>query len=294
MSAYARPASLEAALALLATDGAVPFGGGTDLAGQVDRAIREPLTLVDLRDAGLATVEPDGDGVRIGAAVTLAELGASPLLEPYAAIVAAASLAASPLLRNVGPVGGNLCQHTRCWYYRGEEWHCWLGGGDTCYAQIGDHRKHGLEPGDCISAHPSDLAPALAACGALVDVRSAAGARELQLLDLYRRPTAENRSLLTLAPGELVVAVRLPAPPDASAYRRLGERAAFSFPLVSVAAARRDEELALVAAGVANVPRRLDPSNPLADLPGNPQSAWKRRALATLAERALASVSPES
>ena len=294
MSAYARPASLEAALALLATDGAVPFGGGTDLAGQVDRAIREPLTLVDLRDAGLATVEPDGDGVRIGAAVTLAELGASPLLEPYAAVVAAASLAASPLLRNVGTVGGNLCQHTRCWYYRGEEWHCWLGGGDTCYAQIGDHRKHGLEPGDCISAHPSDLAPALAACGALVDVRSAAGARELELLDLYRRPTAENRSLLTLAPGELVVAVRLPAPPDASAYRRLGERAAFSFPLVSVAAARRDEELALVAAGVANVPRRLDPSNPLADLPGNPQSAWKRRALATLAERALASVSPES
>jgi xanthine dehydrogenase YagS FAD-binding subunit len=294
VSAYARPASLDEALELLATDGAVPFGGGTDLAGQVDRGIRGPLTLVDLRDAGLATVEPEGDGVRIGAAVTLAELGASPLLEPYAAVVAAASLAASPLLRNVGTVGGNLCQHTRCWYYRGEEWHCWLGGGDTCYAQIGDHRKHGLEPGDCISAHPSDLAPALAACGALVDVRSAGGARELELLDLYRRPTAEDRSLLTLGPGELVVAVRLPAPPDASAYQRLGERAAFSFPLVSVAAARRGEEIALVAAGVANVPRRLDASDPLAELPGNPQSAWKRRALATLAERALASVSPES
>jgi xanthine dehydrogenase YagS FAD-binding subunit len=226
--------------------------------------------------------------------VTLAELAASPLLEPYAAVPAAASVAASPLLRNVGTVGGNLCQHTRCWYYRGEEWHCWLGGGDTCYAQIGDHRKHGLEPGDCISAHPSDLAPALAACGALVDVRSAGGSRELELLDLYRRPTAENRSLLTLEPGELAAAVRLPAPPDASAYRRLGERAAFSFPLVSVAAARRGEETTLVAAGVANVPRRLDPSDPLAELPGNPQSAWKRRALATLVERALADVSPGS
>ena len=294
MSAYARPASLDEALELLATDGAVPFGGGTDLAGQVDRAIRGPLTLVDLRDAGLATVERDGDGVRIGAAVTLAELGASSLLEPYAAVVAAASLAASPLLRNVGTVGGNLCQHTRCWYYRGEEWHCWLGGGDTCYAQIGDHRKHGLEPGDCISAHPSDLAPALAACGALVDVRSAGGSRELELLDLYRRPTTENRSLLTLEPGELAAAVRLPAPPDASTYRRLGERAAFSFPLVSIAAARRGEETTLVAAGVANVPRRLDPSDPLAELPGNPQSAWKRRALATLVERALADVNPGS
>jgi len=294
VSAYARPASLDEALELLAADGAVPFGGGTDLAGQVDRGIRAPATLVDLRDTGLATVEPDAAGVRIGAAVTLAELAASPLLEAYAAVVAAASLAASPLLRNVGTVGGNLCQHTRCWYYRGEEWHCWLGGGDTCYAQIGDHRKHGLEPGDCISAHPSDLAPALAACGATVEVRSSGGARELALLDLYRRPTAQNRSLLTLEPGELVVAVRLPAPPDASAYRRLGERAAFSFPLLSVAAARRGDEVALVAAGVANVPRALDPSDPPAGLPGNPQSAWKRRALATLAERALAAVSPGS
>jgi CO/xanthine dehydrogenase FAD-binding subunit len=294
VSAYARPTSLDEALELLAAEGAVPFGGGTDLAGQVDRGIREPSTLVDLRDAGLAMIESEGDGLRIGSAVTLAELAESPLVERYAAVADAASLAASPLLRNVGTVGGNLCQHTRCWYYRGEEWHCWLGGGETCYAQIGDHRKHGLEPGDCISAHPSDLAPALAASGATVEVRSSGGARELPLLDLYRRPTAENRSLLTLEPGELVLAVRLPAPPDSSAYRRLGERAAFSFPLVSVAAARRGDEVALVAAGVANVPRALDPSDPLAGLPGNPQSAWKRRALATLAERAVAAVSPGS
>ena len=93
------------------------------------------------------------------------------------------------------------CQHTRCWYYRGAEWHCWLGGGDTCYAQIGDHRKHWLEPGDCIPRTRPDLAPALAACGAGVVVRSAAGRRELPLLDLYRRPTADDRSLLALAAG---------------------------------------------------------------------------------------------
>ncbi len=290
MSAYARAVDLDEALALLAEDGAAPFGGGTDLAGQVDRGIRVPALLVDLRGAGLGTVEPDGDGVRIGATVTLAEIAASPLLAPYAAVSRAASLAASPLLRNAGTVGGNLCQHTRCWYYRGEEWHCWLGGGETCYAQIGDHRRHNLEPGDCISAHPSDLAPALAACGATVDVRSASGTRELELLELYRTPTADNRSLLVLEPGELVVAVRLPAPPDASAYERLGDRAAFSFPLVSVAAARHDDDTRLVAAGVANVPRALDPADPLAGLPGNPQTAWKRRALETLAERATAAL----
>ena len=290
MSAYAQPGSLDEALDLLGGDGAVPFGGGTDLAGQVDRGIRVPALLVDLRRAGLGSIEADGDGLRIGATVTLAELAASSLIEPYAAVKRAASLAASPLLRNVGTVGGNLCQHTRCWYYRGAEWHCWLGGGDTCYAQIGDHRKHGLQPGDCISAHPSDLAPALAASGATVEIRSSGGGRDTELLELYRRPTAENRSLLTLAPDELVVAVRLPEPPAASAYERLGERAAFSFPLVSVAAARRGDATRVVAAGVANVPCELDSANPLADLPGNPQSAWKRRALETLVERGVAAL----
>ena len=290
MSGYARPGSLDEALDLLGSDGAAPIGGGTDLAGQIDRGIRVPALLVDLRDAGLGAIEERDGGLLLGATVTLAELARSPLLASYTAVARAASLAASPLLRTVGTVAGNLCQHTRCWYYRGAEWHCWLGGGDTCYAQIGDHRKHNLEPGDCISAHPSDLAPALAACGATVELRGREGARELPLLELYRRPTEDDRSLLVLRPGELVVGVRLPPPPDASAYERLGERAAFSFPLVSVASARRGGEVRLVAAGVANVPRELDPADPLAGLPGNPQSAWKRTALVTLAERSLAAV----
>ena len=290
MTTYARPATIDEALELLAEDGAAPMGGGTDLAGQIDRGIRGPSTVVDLGATGLDGLERDGDVLRVGAAVTLARLATAPELEPYAAVRTAASLAASPLLRNVGTVAGNLCQHTRCWYYRGEEWHCWLGGGDTCYAQIGDHRKHSLAPGDCISAHPSDLAPALAACGATVEVRSRDEARELPLLDLYRSPTDDNRSLVVLEQGELVAAIRLPPPPEASAYERVGERAAFSFPLVSVAAARRDDDVRLVAAGIANVPHELDPSDPLAGLPGNPQTAWKRTLLATLAERALAAV----
>jgi xanthine dehydrogenase YagS FAD-binding subunit len=294
MTTYARPATLDEALELLTEPGAAPTGGGTDLAGQIDRSIRTPAVIVDLQAAGLDGIETEGDGVLLGATATLADVTASPVIEPYRAVVEAAGHAASPLLRNVGTVGGNLCQHTRCWYYRGVEWHCWLGGGDTCYAQIGDHRKHNLEPGDCISAHPSDLAPALAACGASVRVRSSTSERELPLLELYRRPSEANRSLLTLAAEELVVAVRLPSPPDASAYVRAGERQAFSFPLVSVAAARRGVETRLVAAGVANVPRELDPGDPLAGLPGNPQSAWKRDLLAALAERALTALSPGS
>jgi xanthine dehydrogenase YagS FAD-binding subunit len=290
VSAYARPASVDEALSLLAEDGAVAMGGGTDLAGQVDRNIRTPRLLVDLQATGLGEIWADGEGIVVGATTTLAEVAHSPLVSPYAAVASAASLAASPLIRNVGTVGGNLCQHTRCWYYRGEEWHCWLGGGETCYAQIGDHRKHNLQPGDCISAHPSDLAPALAATGATVVVRSPGGQRELPLLDLYRRPTGESRSLVTLAPNELVTEVRLPGPPLTSVYRRAGERQAFSFPLVGVAAARRNGGVRIVAAGVANIPVELNPDDPLAGLPGNPQSAWKRRVLATLVERALTEV----
>jgi len=290
MSAYVRPGSADEALELLSREGAAVLAGGTDLAGQIDRGIRSPALLIDLQDAGLGGIEADGDGVRIGATATLAEVARADLLSPHAAVATAAGLAASPLLRNQGTVGGNLCQHTRCWYYRGEEWTCWLGGGDTCFAQIGDHRKHNLEEGDCISAHPSDLAPALAACGATVLVRSRDDERELPLLELYRRPTDDNRSLVTLAAGEIVLAVRLPPPPDASVYLRTGERQAFSFPLVSVAAARRGDALTLVAAGVANIPRALDPADPLAGLPGHPQSAWKRTVLATLVERAVAAV----
>jgi len=188
---YARPSTLDEALALLSLDGARPSGGGTDLAGQLDRGITTADTIVDLQACGLDAIEADGDGVRIGATVTLATVATAPALAAYAAVQTAAGAAASPLLRNVGTVGGNLAQHTRCWYYRGLEWTCWLGGGDTCYAQIGDHRKHNLQPGDCISAHPSDLAPALAASGATVVLRRGVSGdvRELPLLDLHHRPS---------------------------------------------------------------------------------------------------------
>jgi xanthine dehydrogenase YagS FAD-binding subunit len=290
VSTYARPASLDEALELLARPGAAVLAGGTDLAGQVDRGIRAPGLLVDLQDTGLDTIDARVDGVEIGAAVTLADLAASPALARYDAVATAAAAAASPLLRAVGTVGGNLCQHTRCWYYRTPELTCWLGGGDTCYAQLGDHRKHNLQEGDCISAHPSDLAPALAACGATAVVRSTDTERQVPVLDLYRRPTEDDRSLQALGPGELVTAVRLPSAPDASTYLRAGERQAFSFPLVSVAACRRGVATRLVAAGVANVPIELDPSAPLAGLPGNPQTGWKRDLLAALVERALAAV----
>jgi xanthine dehydrogenase YagS FAD-binding subunit len=295
VTGYARPGALSEAIELLAAGDALALAGGSDVVPLVRRGKRSPSTLVDVRRLLPVGIEPDGSGLRIGAGTTLAALAADRrVADGYAALRLAASAAASPQLRNVGTVGGNLAQAVRCWYYRHPDLTCWLNGGDTCYAQIGDHRKHGLEAGDCISVAPSDLAAPLGALGARVALRGPAGEREVALLDLYGRPDDARRTALQLEPGELIVSVQLPAPPDASHYERAGERAEWSFALVAVAAARRGSEQRLVAIGVTNEPRALDPADPLRGLDGLEQTGWKRRLLAALSERALAATADSS
>ena len=235
MTAYARPGDLGEAIDLLAAGDALALAGGSDVVPLLLRGKRDPATLIDIRPLLPSGIEPDGDGLRIGAATTLAELERDPrIAEGYAALQQAAAAAASPQLRNVGTVGGNLAQAVRCWYYRHPDLRCWLNGGDTCYAQIGDHRKHGLEAGDCISVAPSDLSGPLAALGATATVRGPGGERELALLDLYARPDDAHRSSLRLAPGELIVSLRLPG-----ASRRLALRARGRARCVVVRARRR-------------------------------------------------------
>ena len=284
--AYIRPATVQDASSALAPQDARAMGGGTDLLTQQDRGIMTAESVVDLRGLGLSEIDDSGDGLRIGATATLADIGRHPAVaERFTALAEAIAQAASPQLREMGTLGGNLCQQVRCWYFRHPDLVCWLKGGDTCYAQIGDHRKHGLEPGDCISVAPSDLAAALIALGASVETsRRAEG---IPLIDLYRRPTEDNRSNLTLEDGEFVTAVTIPRTPDASAYERGGERHAWSFALAGVAAARSGDEVRLAAIGIANVPRLLDPADPLAGLPGLEQTAWKRRLLTGLVDLAL-------
>src|SRR5205814_1195775 len=124
---------------------------------------------VDLRGAVPAGILAAGQGIRIGAATRIADIARDPDVGARFAVLAeAAAAVASPQLREMGTVAGNLCQAVRCWYFRHPDLTCWLRGGDTCYAQIGDHRKHGLEPGDCISVAPSDLAAGLLALDAVV------------------------------------------------------------------------------------------------------------------------------
>jgi xanthine dehydrogenase YagS FAD-binding subunit len=287
--AYARPAAIEEAAAALERSDARPMGGGTDLLTQQQRGIRPAESVIDLRGLGLEAIDDTSGTLRIGATATLAAVARHEgIRERFAVLHEAARAAASPQLREMGTVGGNLCQQVRCWYFRHPDLTCWLGGGDTCYAQIGDHRKHGLEPGDCISVAPSDLAAALLALDATIETNRRSDG--FPLAELYRKATEDDRSTLTLAPGEFVTAVVVPRAPDASAYERAGERHAWSFALAAVAAARFGDDLRMAAIGVSNLPRLLDPADPLAGLPGLQQTAWKRRLLSGLAEQARARV----
>jgi xanthine dehydrogenase YagS FAD-binding subunit len=283
---YVRPADPGEASARL-RDGARPMGGGTDLLTQLDRGILPADQVVDLRALGLSGIEHRDAGLRIGATTPVAEVERDAGIGArFSALAQAAAAVGSPQLREMGTVGGNLCQQVRCWYFRHPDLQCWLRGGETCYAQIGDHRKHGLEPGDCISVAPSDLAAALLALDAVVETT----ARKMPLADLYRRATAERRSTLTLEAGEFLTAVEVPRAPGASAYVIAGERAAWSFALVGVAAARFGDDVRMAAIGVSNLPRPIDPDDPAAGLPGLEMTGWKRRLLETLASDARAAV----
>ncbi len=163
-----------------------------------------------------------------------------------AALRAACRLAASPQLRNMATLGGNLLQSTRCWYWR-LQYPCRLHGGDRCHAREGEHREHAIFANDfCASAHPSDLAAALLALEASVRTNR----RELPLAELYRLPGAADTRLVTLEEGEVLLELELP-PCDASVYLKAMDRKRFGFPLVGVAAVRRGETTRLAALQVA-------------------------------------------
>ena len=188
-------------------------------------------SLLDVRD-----IVPRGiDGGSIGAGATLAELECDPQIPDV--LREACRLAASPQLRNMGTLAGNLLQSTRCWYWR-LNWPCRLHGGDECFAHQGVHGEHAIfANGFCASAHPSDVAAALLA----LDATLRTNLRELPLASLYRLPTEDDRRTTTLEPGELLLSIEIPAC-DASVYLKAMERKRWAFPLVGVAAARRGAE----------------------------------------------------
>jgi xanthine dehydrogenase YagS FAD-binding subunit len=273
-----RPDSVEAATAALG-NGSVALGGGTDLVPLLRDRIVEADTLVELRQ-----VVPRGvQGTTIGAGTTLAELEADP--EIPAALREACTLAASPQLRSMGTIGGNLLQATRCWYWR-LKYPCFLHGGDRCHAREGAHREHAIfGNARCASAHPSDPAAALLALGATLRTDR----RELSVERLYRLPTEDDRDVTALEPGELILELDVPRP-EASVYLKAMDRARFSFALVGVAAARFGGETRLALAGVAPIPWLLASPDELERATPLPGTAFKVDLARPLLRRALEAV----
>ena len=260
-------------------DGSVPLAGGTDLVPLLRDGIVRADTLVHLERA-----VPRGiDGTRIGAGTTLGELEVDPQIP--AALRDACRLAASPQLRAMGTIGGNLLQATRCWYWR-LKFPCWLHGGERCHAREGEHREHAFLGNErCASAHPSDPAAALLALGATLRTDR----RQLPVADLYRLPTDDDREVTTLARDELILELDVPAP-EASVYLKAMDRRAWAFALVGVAAARAGDRVRVALAGAAPIPWLLDGETELERSTPLPGTAYKVELARTLVRRAVAAV----
>jgi xanthine dehydrogenase YagS FAD-binding subunit len=275
-----RPSSVEEAAAALG-NGSVALAGGTELVP----LLREGLAKAD-RLVHVSAVVPRGiEGSKIGAGTTLAELEVDP--EIPQALREACSLAASPQLRSMSTLGGNLLQATRCWYWR-LGFDCWLHGGEKCFARDGAHREHAIFANDlCASAHPSDIAAALIALGATLQTTK----RELPVAELYRLPTEDDREVTTLAPDELILELEVPKP-DASTYLKAMDRRKWSFALVGVAVARSSAGVRIVLAGVAPIPWTLESAAALDDSTPLPGTAYKVEIARALVRRALEETSP--
>ena len=258
-------------------DGGLFVHGGTEVVPLLRDGILHAETLVDVRG-----VVPSGvKGNRIGAGTTLAELEASADIPE--ALREACRLAASPQLRNMGSIGGNLLQSTRCWYWRLKV-PCRLHGGDRCHAADGEHREHAIFANDfCASAHPSDVAAALLA----LDARVHTNRRELGLAELYRLPDEADRRGTTLEPGELILELELP-PVEASVYLKAMDRKRWAFPQVGVAAARLGGGTQIALAGVAPIPWLLAGPGDLESATPLPRTAWKVDVARALIGRAVA------
>jgi 4-hydroxybenzoyl-CoA reductase subunit beta len=230
----AQPTTVDDAVAARAQNpGSRYLAGGTDLIVNMRRQIHSPNALIDLGGIDeLAEIAASAGGVSIGAGATIAALARDPAIVPYTAVAQAAETIAGPGHRNMATVGGNLCQDTRCIYYNQSEW--WRSANSFCLKHRGDVCHVAPQGQRCHAAYSGDLAPALLVLGAAAEIAAPNGRRRIPLADLY---VEDGRAHLSLAEGDLIVAVHLPAAPPPSAYAKVHVRAAIDFPLAGVAAA---------------------------------------------------------
>ena len=274
-----QPTDLGSALELLSRHGADawPLAGGYDSFDWFKNRGKQPGFVIDLEGIdelkGVMELEGGGDdggggGITIGAMTTLAALEVHPLVRSrYALLAEAAAQVASPQIRNAGTIGGNVCQDTRCWYYR-YGMTCYRAGGNTCYAGAPGamNREHAIFGADrCVAVTPSDVAPALVALDAEMVVRSARRERVIPAAKFFMPPGVDITRMTVLEPGDLLTAIRLPgrwAGADFH-FEKVADRKTWDFALVSVAAAVKVngggviEDARIVAGAVECIPRRL-------------------------------------
>jgi xanthine dehydrogenase YagS FAD-binding subunit len=264
----AQPRTVEELAALLAetTENVAIIAGGTDLLDELKSGVAAPDLLVDLAGvAGLAGITPEKDGLRIGPMTRIVDVARSAdVIRDYGILSQAALSLATPQLRNVGTVGGNLCQRPRCWYYRDPQVVCRKKGGSRCYAFQGRNKYHAILGGrGCYIVYPSDMAPALISLGAKVVIGGAKGDTVLPLEEFYKTPAVDVRRENVLERGQFVKDIKVPAPKPGQkgAYVKLEERGTWDFALASAAVSGvlRDgafTEITIVMGGIGTIPWR--------------------------------------
>ena len=256
------------AVAFARPPGADYIAGGTDLMQLLKDGVREPSRLVDIEPLGLTELQQDSQGLRLGALARMSDVADHPGVAAQYPVIAQALLeSAAPQIRNLGTIGGNLLQRTRCTYFRDIAEPCnKRTPGTGCAAREGVNRGHAILGGSpsCVATHASDLAVALVALDARVHLLGAEGRRELPLTELHRLPGEHPEIETQRRPGELIEAVSVPAGPWTahSHYLKVRDRASFEFALASAAVALDIENgvirsARVAAGGVGTKPWRL-------------------------------------
>lgn len=241
---YTQAVDEKSAIAAVVPQGqAIYIAGGTDLIDLMKLDVQTPMHLVDINALPLGNIEVQGDGVRIGALARNSDVAFHALIrERYPLLSEALLSGATPQLRNVATIGGNLLQRTRCSYFRDTTTPCNKREPQSgCSALDGHNRSHAIlgTSAYCIATHPSDMCVALVALDAVVQTQGPKGERTIPVADLYLLPDDHPERETVLEHGELIVAVDLPASPFAarSRYLKIRDRASYAFATVSVAAA---------------------------------------------------------
>ena len=293
---YVRPESTADASGLLKREATVALGGGTDLLVTMREGLVRPRTVVDLRGlphSSAITWLADGS-LMLGGAATIAAIATDERVQArFAALSQACESVGSPALRNMGTIGGNLCQRPRCWYFRSGI-PCLKSTGEDCPAVDGENTHHVIfGGGPCYAVHPSDPAVALTALEATVHVVGPNGDRSIPISEFFVLPDPDPKRETVLEQGEFITAVEIPAHSSGGRqrYTKVLQRGAWDFALASLAVVRREDGgVRMVFGGVAPVPWPVNPSVE-EDVASAPLSEDD---IEVLAERALYDAQPLS